>query len=161
VSYAKGCAFQADLAAQCADGGPDEVSQSGAYEAAHAAANAVSTIAYKGDEDVALGAVYAAHDAARALFIVLGLGSQPILDDFEHLKASAEKHGWTDETPVPPEFFAPLQPFGEDEEVRREAYDAWERAGRPSLSPQEQGRMYYEALHRVRAARRRAAPSGP
>jgi hypothetical protein len=43
--------------------------------------------------------------------------------------------------------------LSEDGEARREAYVAWEREGRPSLSPEEQMRMYYEALHRIRRKR--------
>lgn len=42
--------------------------------------------------------------------------------DFDLLKAAAEAEHWTDDTPVPPEFFGPLWPHGEPE--------GWPEAGR-------------------------------
>jgi hypothetical protein len=128
-----------------------EVSASAAYPAAHAAANAVGAVAYIAE--AATGAYYAASDAADALAKV-GQLHDAILADLELLTRSAREHGWNDSTPVPPESFPPLPPvLSEDEEARLEAYYAWERAGRPSLSPEQQRERYFEALERVRRTR--------
>lgn len=151
-SLAKVLALQADYASHQATFGPEAVVFSGAYEAAHAAANAAGVVAYK--EEAATGAYYAAEDAAGALARVLGQGTEAILEDLERLTRAAAEQGWTNATPVLPEFFAPLPEIrSEDEEARCEAYFTWERAGRPALSPEEQRRMYLEALDRVRRNR--------
>lgn len=47
-----------------------------------------------------------------------------MLADFELLKHAAAKEGWTDETPVPPEFFGPLWPDGEPAEWPEEGKEA-------------------------------------
>ncbi|MEW6741878.1 MAG: hypothetical protein AB1486_03880 [Planctomycetota bacterium] len=153
---AKVFALWADEASERAAFGPKAVAESGAYSAAHAAANAVGSVAYP--EEAAVGAYYAAVDATGALRAVLGEGDDAIRADLESLERAAREGGWTDETPVPPAFFSPLpQPpveaLPEDEAARLEAYHAWERAGRPSLSRDEQDRMYFEALNRVRKMR--------
>lgn len=48
-------------------------------------------------------AAAAAYDAAES-----GVNKKLILADFNHLFALAKKHKWTDETPVPPSVFPPI-----------------------------------------------------
>jgi hypothetical protein len=67
----------------------------GADHADHAAANAANA-AFADDADSAFAATI--RGAIRR--------------DFELLKVAAEQEKWTDETPVPPEFFGPLWPEG-------------------------------------------------
>jgi hypothetical protein len=147
-------ALAADEAAHRASFAPKPVASGGAYDCAHAAANAAGTVAYPAE--AAMGAYYAALDAAQALESILGEDSRSILDDLEALVRAAREGKWTDETAVPPDFFAPLPgaPLDEHERARIAAYHDWERAGRPQLSKEEQERMYFVALGRIRRKQR-------
>lgn len=155
---ARGLALSADIVAERAASNTEAVARGGAYDVAHAATNAVGAVAYL--KEAVSGAYYAAVDAASALAKIVGEDDTAIRADLEQLRKTARKARWTSETAVPPTFFAPLPPreappprLSEDEAARIEAYRAWERAGRPSLSPADQERMYFEALDRVRRQR--------
>ncbi|MFC1636331.1 hypothetical protein ACFL5Z_15990 [Planctomycetota bacterium] len=85
--------------------------------ATDAAYAAVKTAAYAADAAFAtdLDTAYVAYTAARAAFYAAYSTNHItcINADFTRLKQAAKKENWTDETPVPPEFFGPLWPDGE------------------------------------------------
>ncbi len=161
----------ADQAAEQADSTSQAVAEGGAYYAAHAAANAVGAVAY--EKEAVAAAYYAASDASQAMAAIAGGGNDSILADLELLNTLAREHGWTDETPIPPDVFSLRleQDVGEEtgpershqrtagsgvsEDVlaRCDAYYSWVRAGRPSLSKEQQDRVYFEALERIRRNR--------
>lgn len=149
----------ADAAAELADRASEVVAESGAYFAAHAAANAVGAVAYESEAIAA--AYYAASDASAAISTIADGNPEVILADLEFVGALAREHNWTDETAVPPDIFLVHReadsgttgsPAGgsEDELAKLEAYYAWERAGRPWLSKEQQDRLYFQALERIR-----------
>jgi hypothetical protein len=85
------------------------------------AANAANENDEDDDEDDDEDAAEAANAVADAADAANRWGRAPsresvvrvIRMDFEKLKAAAKKERWTNETPVPPEFFGPLWPEGE------------------------------------------------
>lgn len=59
---------------------------------------------------------YEAHRAARAFSEAAGRAlAAATWRDYELLRLASERERWTDDTPVPPEFFGPLWPDGEPE----------------------------------------------
>lgn len=92
------------------------VVSAGTAAAATRAADSASTVAAAAT--AAFRSARAAADATDARTVA----SAAIRRDFELLKAAAEAENWTDDTPVPPEFFGPLWPHGEPED--------WPESGR-------------------------------
>jgi multidrug efflux pump subunit AcrA (membrane-fusion protein) len=94
-------AARVDAAARAAD------AAAYAARAAHAARAAYArAAAYAADATAAAAAAATAATAATAT-------AAAMRRDFELLKAAAEREQWTNDTPVPPEFFGPLWPDGE------------------------------------------------
>jgi hypothetical protein len=89
------------VAATAADIPEAAYATSPAANAAHAAA---------ADADSAFLGAFLTARAARAADAVVAMRR-----DYELLRAAAASEGWTDDTPVPPEFFGPLWPEGEPE----------------------------------------------
>ena len=78
-----------------------------AYAAARAAYTAASAARARADTAAEYAALAVQGTAAEGRVI------RAMRADFDKLQAAAEKKGWTDQTPVPPEFFGPLWPEGE------------------------------------------------
>ncbi len=95
-----------------------------AANAAFAAANAANTALAANDANAAANAALAAFAAANATFAAANAVGRR---DYELLLAVQELEEWTDETPVPPEFFGPLWPQSEPEGWPEEGYE--ERLG--------------------------------
>lgn len=104
--------------------GQARLSAASAAYAADAAAVASTTAAFSADASVvaasarasaAASAAFSAGEAARAVHgAVAETGViRAMRADLDKLQAVAKQEGWTDETPVPPEFFGPLWPEGE------------------------------------------------
>lgn len=72
----------------------DDVDRTSAFNSAHAATTASMAAGYGRVQDSVLAAMRY---------------------DFELLRLATEREGWTDDTPVPPEFFGPMWPDGEPE----------------------------------------------
>jgi hypothetical protein len=79
-----------------------------AHDTAYAAAAAVDPL----DDDHAAAARDAAIAASRAFPAFEDPLAVALRYDYQLLRDTAQREGWTDETPVPPQFFGPLWPFG-------------------------------------------------
>ncbi len=108
-----------------------------ANPAQHAAANAAgahaahAAHAAEAAVDAAVGDHAAnAHAAANAANDAGGVGAHAIRCDFELLRHAAAHLDWTDDTPVPPEFYGPLWPMG--------IPDGWPRPSEDELPEQPQ-----------------------
>jgi hypothetical protein len=156
ITRAKYYAQIADIVSDEADYGADAHPESGAYFAAHAAANAAGAIAHT--DEAATAAHFAAQDASTALSAISHERNDSIRRDFSVLRRLATEERWNDNTPVSPHIFSLHSIFDltadsntdENAAAKLEAYYAWEQAGRPLLSIEDQDQMYYDALRRVR-----------
>lgn len=88
-----------------------------ARDVARAAANAAAAVANAGADSAGSNAAFAAtYSRAAAAASAVGNHSSAaaatIRRDFNLLLAAMEQLNWTDDTPVPPEFFGPLWPEG-------------------------------------------------
>ncbi|MCW5776578.1 MAG: hypothetical protein KIS87_09080 [Phycisphaeraceae bacterium] len=91
-----------------------------AAHAAHAAARAVDAADAAAAADAADAASAAGEAAFEGDFTGAFEGAfdatvAAMRHDFELLRAAVQAENWTDDTPVPPEFFGPLWPHGEPE----------------------------------------------
>ncbi|MCW5777789.1 MAG: hypothetical protein KIS87_15240, partial [Phycisphaeraceae bacterium] len=140
---ADAAANAADFAAGAANAANAANAAASAYAAAASAYAAAASAADAANAINAANAAYAAANAAKCAFVdatdLEAVATTSDADDntaaaraamrrdFELLKAAAKAERWTDDTPVPPEFFGPLWPDGEPEGWPESARE--ERAG--------------------------------
>lgn len=84
-------------------------------ENASVLAERASTDSARLTSDAVRNAAFAASHDGRTTDDAYSVAENAMRRDYELLKAAAAAEGWTDDTPVPPEFFGPLWPEGEPE----------------------------------------------
>lgn len=119
ANAANAAADVANDAVDVVDVGDAATSAYAAARTADAACAAAHAAVRAGDATVDFTTADAAFEAATAATDVAAADPQPMViairHDFELLRAAVAAEGWNDDTPVPPEFFGPLWPWGEPE----------------------------------------------
>jgi len=111
----------ADSAGRAADAAAAHYAAADYAAAAARAADYAAAAARAADSAAAARVVAArAADSAAAAHVVaaaaaLAATREAMRFDFELLRTAAKREQWTDDTPVPPEFFGPIWPFGAPE----------------------------------------------